>query len=559
MAQLTLKSLLGSRSELTAWLKTWVEATSSDITIEDDNHKTLFGAQLHGDQAAFPVLQDGLISGYVKGNPDTSLIADLLSLMLRKEAEKKKLGTEVLNLYQELNVIYNFSEKLTETIDPDVIAGLTLEQAIHSIPSHSGVIVLWDEENRQLVIPASSGESLFNEEQLCSNSGLLLKIGLNGQSEIMSDLTLLRNQNIIGPEARSLIYAAMKVKHRILGAIILAGKENEQYSAAHLKLLVTLALQSSTAIESAMLYEKNIREVREREEAILRIHEVTKKFVPNEFITLLGKETLTDVRLGDQAEKNVTVLFTDIRDFTALSEKMSPEENFRFVSSFNERLGPIIRLNGGFINQYLGDSIMAIFPGNPESALDAAIAMQRAVWELNQERQSKGLPVIRAGIGMHTGPLIMGITGDEFRMDAATISDTVNTASRIESLTKYYKTPLLLSGVTLQQIDNPGKYYLRQLGEVQLKGKNKLLSIVECINGYPEKEMDKKINNLSRFQQAMSYYRQRKFDISIQSFRDILEADPEDRTSGFFMENALKFYLSGVPENWSGVEEMLTK
>jgi adenylate cyclase len=101
--------------------------------------------------------------------------------------------------------------------------------------------------------------------------------------------------------------------------------------------------------------------VKEREDAILKIHEVTKKFVPNEFIRSLGKENITDVKLGDQVKKIVTVLFTDIRDFTTLSEKMSPEENFRFVSSFNERLGPVIRSHFGFINQYLGDSIWQFF------------------------------------------------------------------------------------------------------------------------------------------------------------------------------------------------------
>src|SRR6185436_18219191 len=124
-------------------------------------------------------------------------------------------------------------------------------------------------------------------------------------------------------------------------------------------------------------------EVKEREEAILKIHEVTKKFVPNEFISLLGKTVITDVKLGDQAEKIVTVLFTDIRDFTSLSEKLTPGENFRFVSSFNERLGPVIRKHNGFINQYLGDSIMAIFPGHPENALHAAIEMQQTVEKLN--------------------------------------------------------------------------------------------------------------------------------------------------------------------------------
>ncbi len=559
MAQPTLKSLLGKRSETTAWLQQWTATTKSDIVVEDAQHTILFGTSSISESPSYPVTLEGEITGYVKGEDNTAIIASLLTLMLQKEAEKKKLGTEVLSLYQELNVIYNFSEKLTETIDPDVIAQLTLEQAIHSIPSHSGVIVLWDEESRQLTIPASSGEPLFNETGLSTNSGILLKIGLSGQSEIMSDLSVLKEKGIINAEVQSVIYAAMKVKHRILGAIILAGKNGEQYSAGHLKLLVTLALQSSTAIESAMLYEKNIQEVREREEAILRIHEVTKKFVPNEFIRLLGKETLTDVKLGDQAEKIVTVLFTDIRDFTSLSEKMTPDENFRFVSSFNERLGPVIRSHHGFINQYLGDSIMAIFPRHPDDALNAAVGMQKAVHELNAERQLQGLPIIKAGIGMHTGPLIMGITGDENRLDAATISDTVNTAARIESLTKYYKSPLLLSGETLRQISDHYNYHLRHLGKVQLKGKHKLLSIVECINGYPAEDMEKKKNNLPHFNEAMNCYMEQRFENAIASFRIILTTDPEDRTSAFFMENALRYSRNGVPENWTGTEEMLSK
>jgi len=559
MAQPTLKSLLGKRSETTAWLQSSTEMTGKDIVVEDIQHNILFGISSGNEQSSYPVTLDGEISGYVKGKDNAATIASLLSLMLQKEAEKKNLGTEVLNLYQEMNVIYNFSEKLTETIDPDIIAQLTLEQAVHSIPSHSGVIVLWDEDSRQLTIPATSGEPLFNEERLRTSSGILLKIGLSGHSEIMSDLSVLQEKGIIENDVQSVIYAAMKVKHRILGAIILAGTDTEQYSAAHLKLLVTLALQSSTAIESAMLYEKNIQEVREREEAILRIHEVTKKFVPNEFIRLLGKEALTDVKLGDQAEKIVTVLFTDIRDFTSLSEKMTPEENFRFVSAFNERLGPVIRSHHGFINQYLGDSIMAIFPRHPDDALNAAIGMQKAVHELNFERQSKGLPIIKAGIGMHTGPLIIGITGDENRLDAATISDTVNTAARIEGLTKYYRSPLLLSGETLQQISDSQVYQMRNLGQVQLKGKNNLLSIVECNNGCTGPELQRKMITLPFFEEAMNYYFDQRFEEAIKSFENILITDPEDLTVILFMQNSLKFLRDGVPENWTGVEEMLHK
>src|SRR5436190_2326812 len=559
MARVSLKNIVGKKNEINSAVLALMDQLKEATWIEDENGKLLVGNAIASQKFSFPINLDNEIIGWVKGDENSLVIANLLTYLVQKEAEKKKLGTEVLSLYQELNVIYNFSEQLTQTIDPDVIAQLTLEQAIHSIPSDSGVIVLWNEEKKQLVIPATSGESLFNEEQLRNNPGVLLKIGLSGQSEIITDLSLLKEKGIIENDVHSLIYAAMKVKHRIMGAIILAGKNVEQYSAAHLKLLVTLALQSSTAIESAMLYEKNIREAREREEAMLRIHEVTKKFVPHEFIRSLGKETLTDVKLGDQVEKIVTVLFTDIRDFTTLSEKMTPEENFHFVSSFNARLGPVIRSNNGFINQYLGDSIMAIFPENPEDALRAAVGMQKAVHELNQERKEIGLPIIRAGIGMHTGSLIMGITGDEFRMDAATISDTVNTAARIESLTKYYKSPLLLSDHTLQYLNGQDNFHFRHLGSVRLKGKNNLLSIIECINGFDELQLERKLQTLSLFGNAMNSYHEQHFENALQLFQTILTNDPDDMTANHFLTNTKKYLREGVPKNWTGAEEMISK
>ena len=559
MSRVNLKNIVGKRSEINTVILQFAKELNIEIWIEDLNGKVLMGDPLQDSVSSFPILLDVELLGWVKGNEKGIMIADLLSHLAAKEAEKKNLGTEVLNLYQEINVIFNFSEQLSQTIEPDVIARITLQQAMHSISSHSGIIVLWNDDKGQLEIPAQSGDSLFNNEKIKKNTSLLFKIAFSGQSEIINDFSILREKGIIEESVRSLMYAAMKVKHRIMGAIILAGKNADQFSAANLKLLVTLALQSSAAIESAMLYEKNIREVKEREEAILRIHEVTKKFVPNEFIRSLGKDAITDVRLGDQVEKIVTVLFTDIRDFTTLSEKMTPEENFHFVSSFNARLGPIIRSNRGFINQYLGDSIMAIFPENPEDALHAAINMQRAIQELNKERIAKGLPVIKAGIGMHTGPLIMGITGDESRMDAATISDTVNTASRIESLTKYYKSPLLLSQDTQQHINGHYKFHLRELGRVRLKGKHNLLSIVECINGFEEDQFEKKLSTLSYFHEAMRCYHEQQFGDAVIIFQQILSLDPDDQTARFFMDNASRFLRQGIPENWSGAEEMLTK
>lgn len=559
MAKLSLKNIAGKNAPFNNVITDLIEQLHTNTWIENEKGNIIAGTQLETSFSSHPVLSDDETIGWVKGDEKAVFIASLVNQLVQKEAEKKKLGNEVLNLYQEINVIFNFTETLTQSIEPDVIAQLTLNQAIHSVSSHSGVIVLWNEEKKILEVPATSGEDLFDKEKVQENVGLLLKIGMSGQSEIINDISLLKQKGVVKENVQSLIYAAMKVKHRIMGAIILAGKQTDQFSAGHLKLLVTLALQSSAAIESAMLYEKNIREAREREETMLRIHEVTKKFVPHEFIRSLGKETLTDVRLGDQAEKIVTVLFTDIRDFTTLSEKMTPEENFRFVSSFNARLGPIIRSHNGFINQYLGDSIMAIFPDSATDALTAAIEMQKAVLELNKERSIDNLPPIRAGIGMHTGPLIMGITGDEFRMDAATISDTVNTAARIESLTKYYKAPLLLSHETLAFINGQQHFTIRHLGNVRLKGKHKVLTIIECIDGNEPAVYQRKLKTLSSFTEAMRYYNEGQFENAIGVFASIVAIDPDDETVAHFMQNAVKYQQEGVPANWSGAEEMVSK
>ena len=160
---------------------------------------------------------------------------------------------------------------------------------------------------------------------------------------------------------------------------------------------------------------------------------------------------------------------------------------------------------------------------------------------------------------MHTGPLIMGITGDEHRLDAATISDTVNTAARIESLTKHYASPLLLSGETLHQIINSNNYQFRHLGKVLLKGKNNLLSIVECINGNTEEARNKMINGIPEFNKAMRCYQEQHFENAIQLFQDILTTYPDDHTATVFMEKALKYLKHGAPENWTGAEEMLSK
>ncbi len=285
-----------------------------------------------------------------------------------------------------------------------------------------------------------------------------------------------------------------------------------------------------------------------------RINEVTAKFVPSAFLRSIGRENITEVQLGDQVHRNVTVSFSDIRDYTRLSEAMSPEENFTFVQEYSHLMGPIIRHNGGFVNQYLGDAIMSLFLENPEHALRAAVEMQRALMTFNDRRRDRQLPTIKAGIGMHTGPLVMGIIGDADRLDAATISDTVNAASRIESLTKHYGVNIMLSEATFSQIPDPSTFHVRFLGNVILKGKEDSLPLYECFDGDLPAIFERKLATLSRFEAGLKYYSSKAFTHASMIFEEILNRNPDDVPAKILLNRSARYIASGVPEDWNGTE-----
>ncbi|MCU7549607.1 GAF domain-containing protein [Chitinophagaceae bacterium LB-8] len=559
MSKLTLRNFLGKNKDALAAVVTLLEELNAAVFIEDLEGHLLVGKTFDAPAHQYELVAGEELLGYVKGDEKAFIVSKLFSVILAKESEKKKLGNEVLNVYQELNLIFNFSERLAEAIEPGIIAQIALDEARHLIEASAGMVLLQNERKESLELLASFGDLFFGSSEFQNKSGLLFNILKGAQPEIISDFSEIIGEGSSNYPIKELIYAPLKVKQRVMGVIILANDQPVLYTAGHLKLLTTLALQSSSAIDSALLYEKNICEVREREEAMKRIHEVTNKFVPYEFIHALGKEVLTDVKLGDQTEKIVTVLFTDIRDYTTLAEKMTPEENFSFISYINELLGPIVHEFHGFIIQYLGDAIMAIFPGKAMDSVAAAVAIQRAVEIFNSEQVLKKLPAIQVGIGMHTGPLIMGIIGDGHRLAPAMISDTVNTAARIESLTKFYKADILLSEATLQALDNQEDFLFRYLGLVQLKGKKAPTGIFECFSGNKENDLKKKMATLGTFNEGLSFYLNKSFVKAASAFHNVIEIHPDDHTAKLFLSKAAKYISAEVPENWTGVEEMIIK
>ena len=529
-----------------------IDQSGEEIVITDEQNKAIIGNVKSANKIYHKIQHQGIDIGTLYGSQAAKPVADFLQFLVRREDERRKLGTEVLDLYKEVNLMYNFTSKLAEVIDQKEISKLTIDEAISLIISDGALVISNSNGDQKLNILASYGTEIENNESLNSEA-FYQKLAKKEGGGIINDYKM-ENGNII-----SILYSPLKAQKHNLGVIVLTAKGGNRYMAADLKLLSTLSLQTAGAIESARLFEQNIRDAREKEAAIRALHEVTSLFVPNEFIKNLGYNQITDVTLGDSVEKEVTVFFSDIRGFTSLSENMSPEESFEFVNSLNQRIGPSINNQNGFINQYLGDGIMAIFPKRSEDALRAAISIQSDLQDHNKERIKVKSDSIRMGIGMHSGSLIMGIIGDEHRMDAAIIADTVNTASRIENLTKHYGASILISEAVYDGLSAPDQFNLRYLGKVQVKGREKFLKIFECFDGDLPRQFELKQSTLEDFDTGIQYYQKKEFTQASNCFEAVLEKNNSDITTKLFLQKSKLFSLNGVEENWNGVERMVEK
>ncbi len=292
---------------------------------------------------------------------------------------------------------------------------------------------------------------------------------------------------------------------------------------------------------------------------LAKINAAYGRFVPHDFLRFLGHESIVDVKLGDHVQKNMTIMFSDIRNFTTLSEEMTPEENFNFINSYLSQLSPVIRAHNGFIDKYIGDAVMALFPESADDAVRGAIAMQKQVTLYNEHRQNNGYAPIAIGIGLHTGSLMLGTIGSQERMESTVIADAVNLASRLEGLTKLYGAGILISEQTLTYLAQPVNYKYRFLERVMVKGKKAPVSVFEIYDAEPASIIELKQQTSSTFELALKLYSQQEFAQAQQIFQGILQINPQDKAVMLYVKRCEKYQKYGVPEEWEGVEALTEK
>jgi len=265
------------------------------------------------------------------------------------------------------------------------------------------------------------------------------------------------------------------------------------------------------------------------------------RFVPHEFLHFLGYESILEVKLGDQVQKEMSVLFSDIRDFTSLSETMTPAENFQFINAYLSRMEPAITQNFGFIDKYIGDAIMALFDGSADDAVKAGIAMLEELNEYNISRNRPDCPPLQIGIGINTGSLMLGTVGGQSRMDSTVISDAVNLASRVETLTKEYGVSMLITQNTFIELND--FYDLRLIDRVTVKGKSQMVTVYEVFAADPPELRQKKLETKTLFEQALVLYNSDRCVEATRFFSGCLQINPTDNVAQIYMQRCLKRVL----------------
>ena len=266
------------------------------------------------------------------------------------------------------------------------------------------------------------------------------------------------------------------------------------------------------------------------------------------------------LKLGGE-RKELTVLFSDIKDFTTIAEGLTPEELVNLLNEYLTVMTDVVFKYDGTLDKYIGDAIMAVYgapldlPDHPFKACQSALEMIKGLKRLNQKWVGEGKQPMDIGIGINTSPMMVGNMGSKQRFDFTAMGDSVNLGSRLEGANKSYKTSIIIGELTYESVKN--EFVCMELDSVKVKGKKQPVKIyslvgVKDLPGIPEAIV-------IQFNEGVTVYKERKWDEAIQIFENIAAVDPDLYAAQLYVERCNNFKKSPPPPDWDGVYVMTSK
>uniref|UniRef100_UPI0035944E9B adenylate/guanylate cyclase domain-containing protein n=1 Tax=Thiocapsa sp. TaxID=2024551 RepID=UPI0035944E9B len=314
----------------------------------------------------------------------------------------------------------------------------------------------------------------------------------------------------------------------------------------------TLGAQAAVSIENARLCD-SLRSSLERQAELTFAHA---RFVPHQFLETLGRPSIGDIKLGDQALTQASILFSDIRGFTSLVEGMAPVDTIHFINTYLSRMEPAVLAEGGFIDNYVGDAIMAVFDRGADAAVRAGIAMLRSLGDWARTRERQGQSPIRIGVGIATGEMIFGTIGAANRLTCGVVGDTVNLAARIEGLTKHYRLGLLIGGNTYASLDDPERYLIREINLVTVVGRETPVRLYGVFDADPEPLREQTLRTRDALSDGLRLYRAGDEDRAARAFSLCRDLAPDDPLPGLLAERCGRFCDRSAAPLLDGIERI---
>jgi|GEM_PF-948986 len=436
----------------------------------------------------------------------------------------------------DIRTIQKASQAISTELSLDGVLRTLIQVAVESAGAERGVLLLphGDTWKVQALLESIDEDPIVNtgqplDEAPLAGSVVRYVIRSANRAVIGDASSNDRYQNdpwVVQRSPRSIACTPVSRQGQLVGVLYVENRRvTDAFTDERCEVLDMLSAQAAISLNNAQLYDRT-----------QRLADSMARFLPEEFLTQLGHDSVLQVELGDAVERDMTVLFSDIRGFTTISEAMTPIEIFQYVNRYLRHVGPVIRRHGGFIDKYIGDAVMALFPHGDAGAVRAAIGMLREVRAHNETLAAEGRPVMQIGVGMHFGNVILGTMGEERRIDVSVISDTVNTAARLESLTKSMGVELIVSGdvhrrLGLQWEHIPHRY----LGHTVLRGRSTPTRLFDVFAADNADMVAAKMASKATFEAAVKQAESGDKAGALEAFAAIVAGNPADTAAASYV------------------------
>ncbi|MBC7172651.1 MAG: GAF domain-containing protein, partial [Polyangiaceae bacterium] len=453
--------------------------------------------------------------------------------LLQRQAEPSEEGEATGSLDEQIDLasVFKAVHTLTTEIDLERLLSRVMRLVLENAGAERAVLLtmrdgeLWIEAEGGLqgTMVHVEGRRPSGEASSVS-AGIVDLAARTKRTVVIDDATrdplFARDPWVVAHQPRSILCAPLLRSGRLMGLVFLENSLMPRaFNERRVRVLEILCGQAAASLENARLYQQLERTL----EAQVKLTTAHSRFVPHQFLKALDRDQIVDVALGDHALKEMSILFSDIRGFAQHMERLTPAQGIDFINTYLSRMEPPILAHGGFVDSYVGDAIMALFDTSPERAVAAALGMLEALSQLNRSRARAGDRPIRMGIGINTGPLMLGTIGGRNHLKCGVIGDSVNVGARVEALTKQYGVTLLVSGATFDRIPDPSLYRHRMIERVRVVGRETPVTLYELFDADPAEERDAKEAILPRFSEALERYYARDFEEAAKLFEQCVE------------------------------------